>query len=102
MFFAYGLIMVLSSQISFGILGFSIFSMLYGVIGLCCLYLALRKIEKNIIKIFKYSSLVYLLIFVVASFDVGMISGQEFLLIVFIGMFLLLNWVSIKAIINRV
>jgi hypothetical protein len=101
MFLAYGLSLALSPNIPIGLLGFSLTSIIYGLIGFYSLYLALRKTETNVIKILKNSSFVYLFIFVVASFDVGMVSGQELMLIIFVSMFLLLNWMAVKAINNR-
>ena len=101
LFVAYGLSLTTGLNNSLWLFCFWLTSILYGGVGFYCLYLALRKGVASAVKMLKYVSLVYLFIFIVASLDVGRISGQELLLIIIVGILLLINWFMVKKIISR-
>ncbi len=59
---------------------------------------AWRKGGVRAIKSMKYLAIIFLIIFIIGSMDVGMISGQELAVILGVGLLLLFNVFSVKKI----
>ncbi|PKG36913.1 hypothetical protein, partial [Psychromonas sp. Urea-02u-13] len=101
LFIAIGVMVILGATALLWKIGFALVTISYGIAGFYSLYLALGKRQVKGFNVLKYLSLAFMAIYIIANLDSGMISGQEFGLIIIISIFILLNWLSVNSIYNR-
>ena len=70
----------------------------YGIISASLLIIAWTKSQIKVQPFSKYTALIFMASFFAASFDVGMISGLEWLGIVVVGFLLWVQWIAVKSI----
>ncbi len=75
--------------------------LLYGLWTLVLLGLAWWRGNPTVTKISKFSALGLFATIVIGSLDVGMISGLEWLMIVFMGSLLWLQFVAVRRIVSE-
>lgn len=96
MLIVYGVRGAFSENIPTWIIVFNIFTIGYGVGSLAILVWAWCNGGNKSIKYIKYMAIGFLALFIIGSMDVGMISGLEFVLILFVALLLCVNWYSVK------
>ncbi|WP_321392110.1 hypothetical protein [uncultured Desulfuromusa sp.] len=97
-FFLYGAFIARGAIGQTWIMIFAILTACYGAGSLAALLWAWFKGGKRAIKVIKYLAIAFLALFVIGSMDVGMVSGQEFILILGVGLVIWFNWFSVKKI----
>ena len=92
--------MVSGEETPMWIRAFGMFMAVYGVVNAGLLFLAWYRATLVLERIAKYSAIAFLLLFVLASLDVGMISGLEWVGIVVAGFMLILGWLAVKRVVE--
>ncbi len=97
-FVIYGLRVSFTGETPVWVLLFSLACFAYGVLSALLLVFAWFRSGVKAQTGMKYLALIFLVAFVLASLDVGIISGQEVLGIVVVAIMLWLNWFSVKTV----
>lgn len=80
---------------------FGAFLLLYGVAALILLGVAWLRRQPILAKLSKFSGLAFFTVVFVGSFDVGMISGLEWVMLIFVGSLLWLQFVAIRRVVSE-
>lgn len=95
-----GASMVSGAETPMWIRAFGMLTAIYGVINAGLLFLAWFRTTLVLERIAKYSAIAFLFLVVVASLDVGMISGLEWVGIVVASFMLILGWLAVKRVVE--
>lgn len=98
LFIVIGAMIIMRSNMELWEIGLAVIAISYGIISVFSLYIAIFKAHKSKFKTLKYCSVTFLSIFILANFDSGLVSGQEFSIIIMFGMTLFLNWLFVNKI----
>ena len=98
LFSIFGMGLFFAESIPMLIMLFALLTLLFGLSNLGILILAWKKQSIPVKKLSGYLAIGYLILFTIGSFDHGMISGHEVIGILFVGIILLVNWLSLKSI----
>ena len=79
---------------------FGIVAISYGAISFGLLVLAWVRAKPALQIISKYSSLAFLVTVIAGSVDLGIVSGLEWLSIIFTAILLLVNWLAVKQVVE--
>jgi hypothetical protein len=97
-FLVYGLFISTSDDVPILIMFFSVSTTLYGLVSISSLIWACSKGEYKAVKLIKYSAVVYVLIYIAGSMDMGIISGQEIAGVFLVSILLIINWYSVNRV----
>jgi hypothetical protein len=95
-----GASMVSGAETPMWIRAFGMLTAIYGVMNTGLLLFAWLRATLVLERIAKYLAIVFLLLIVVASLDVGMISGLEWVGILLAAFMLFLSWLAVKRVVE--
>ncbi len=97
-FIAYGVGIVFAEGLGVWLVVLGVVITIYGFVSLVGLYVAWRSNQKNMSRVFHYFAAGILLLFVLASFDSGMISGLEYGFLLGVAVLLAINWAAVRVV----
>ena len=101
LFSYYGLSVLFQPEVPVWILVFAAVTCVYGFLSITILIWSWINGTEQLTRASKISSISYLLVFFIGSLDVGVISGLEFVGLLFVAMCLWLNWYTIKSVVRH-
>ncbi len=96
-FLTFGASMALGDEVPVLMLGFGVFTLIYGVSSLVILIFAFCGNENTARKSMGVFGVVFVTVFFLSSFDNGILSGLEILGIVVVGIMVFSNWLAVDA-----